>query len=121
MTLGMVGFFGAYYVLFVLVLRETGVVLPLNLLFAAFAIGRLLTAVGITPGGVGVTETATAAVLVAWGADPAGATAGVVLFSIFTHLMEVPLGALRVAALDAEPQGRTARRRGQGRLRRGGH
>ncbi len=94
MTLGMVGFFGAYYVLFVLVLRETGVFLPLNLLLAAFAIGRLLTAVGITPGGVGVTETATAAVLVAWGADPAGATAGVVLFSIFTHLMEVPLGAL---------------------------
>ena len=94
MTLGMVGFFGAYYVLFVLIMRETGVVMPLNLLFAAFAIGRLLTAVGITPGGVGITETATSAVLVAWGADAAGATAGVVLFSIFTHLMEVPLGAL---------------------------
>lgn len=95
MTLGMVGFFSAYYVLFVLVLRETGVTtMPLNLLFAAFAIGRLLTAVGITPGGVGVTETATAAVLVGWGAEPAAATAGVVLFSIITHLMEVPLGGL---------------------------
>ena len=94
MTLGMVGFFGAYYVLFVLIMRGTGVTLPLNLLFAAFAIGRLLTAVGITPGGIGITETATSAVLVAWGADAAGATAGVVLFSIFTHLMEVPLGAL---------------------------
>ena len=95
MTLGMVGFFGAYYVLFVLIMRQTGVTtMPLNLLFAAFAIGRLLTAVGITPGGVGVTETATAAVLVGWGADPAAATAGVVLFSIITHLMEVPLGGL---------------------------
>jgi uncharacterized membrane protein YbhN (UPF0104 family) len=94
MTLGMVGFFGAYYVLFVLILRSTGVTLPLNLLFAAFAIGRLLTAVGITPGGMGITETATSAVLVAWGADRAEAAAGVVLFSIFTHLMEVPLGAL---------------------------
>jgi len=94
MTLGMVGFFGAYYVLFVLIMRETGVTLPLNLLFAAFAIGRLLTAVGITPGGIGITETATSAVLVGWGAESAGATAGVVLFSIFTHLMEVPLGAL---------------------------
>ncbi|HET6968449.1 MAG TPA: lysylphosphatidylglycerol synthase transmembrane domain-containing protein, partial [Ornithinibacter sp.] len=90
MSLGMIGFFAAYYVLFVLIMRETGVELPLNLLFAAFAIGRLLTAVGITPGGVGVTETATAAVLVGWGADPAGATGGVVLFSIVTHLMEVP-------------------------------
>jgi len=94
MTLGMVGFFGFYYVLFVLIMRETGVTLPLNLLFAAFAIGRLLTAVGITPGGIGITETATSAVLVGWGAEAAGATAGVVLFSIFTHLMEVPLGAL---------------------------
>jgi putative heme transporter len=94
MTLGMVGFFGFYYVLFVLIMRETGVTLPLNLLFAAFAIGRLLTAAGITPGGIGITETATSAVLVGWGAEAAGATAGVVLFSIFTHLMEVPLGAL---------------------------
>ena len=94
MTLGMVGFFGAYYVLFVSIMRETGVTLPLNLLFAAFAIGRLLTAVGITPGGLGVTEAATSAVLVAWGAEPAGAAAGLVLFSVFTHLMEVPLGGL---------------------------
>jgi uncharacterized membrane protein YbhN (UPF0104 family) len=94
MSLGMVGFFGAYYVLFVLIMRDTGVTLPLNLLFAAYAIGRLLTAVGITPGGVGITETATAAVLVGWGADPAGATAGIVLFSLFTHVMEIPLGAL---------------------------
>jgi uncharacterized protein (TIRG00374 family) len=94
MTLGMVGFFGMYYVLFVLIMRDTGVELPLNLLFAAYAIGRLLTAVGITPGGVGITETATTVVLVGWGADPAAATAGVVLFSIFTHVMEVPLGAI---------------------------
>ncbi|QIM23103.1 flippase-like domain-containing protein [Phycicoccus sp. HDW14] len=94
MTLGMVGFFGAYYVLFVLVMRETGVMLPLNLLFAAYAIGRLLTAVGITPGGVGVTEVATTTVLVGWGAGSAEATAGVVLFSLITHLMEVPLGGL---------------------------
>jgi hypothetical protein len=63
-------------------------------MFAAYAIGRLLTAVGVTPGGLGVTETGTAAVLVGWGAHPAQATAGVVLFSIFTHLMEIPLGAL---------------------------
>lgn len=94
MTLGMVGFFGLYFVLWVLIMRGTGVMLPLGMLFAAFAIGRLLTAVGVTPGGLGVTETAAAATLVAWGAPPAAATAGVVLFSVFTHLMEVPLGAL---------------------------
>ena len=90
----MVGFFGLYYVLFLLVTRATGVDLPFGQLFAAYAIGRLLTAVGVTPGGLGVTETGTAAALVAWGADPAAAMAGVVLFSVFTHLMEVPLGAI---------------------------
>lgn len=94
MTFGMIGFFGFYYLLFVLIMHTVGVFLPLGILFAAFAIGRLLTAVGITPGGVGVTESATVIALVGWGANSAAAGAGVVLFSIFTHLMEVPLGAL---------------------------
>lgn len=94
MTFGMVGFFGLYFVLFVLIMRDLGVGLPLGILFAAFAIGRLLTAVGITPGGLGVTEIATSAALVGWGAPPAAATAGVALFSVITHLMEVPLGGL---------------------------
>ena len=48
----------------------------------------------LTPGGLGVTEAGTAAVLVGWGADPAQATAGVVLFSLYTHFFEVPLGVL---------------------------
>lgn len=94
MTLGLVGYFGFYYVLFAAIMATTGVELYHGELFAAFAIGRLLTAVGVTPGGVGVTETGTAAALVAAGAVPAEAAAGVVMFSIFTHLMEVPLGAL---------------------------
>jgi uncharacterized membrane protein YbhN (UPF0104 family) len=94
LTFGMVGFFGIYFVLFAVILRTTGVDSRLAILFGAFAIGRMLTAVGITPGGIGVTETATAAALVGWGADPAAATAGVVLFSLITHLMEVPLGGL---------------------------
>lgn len=94
MTLGMVGFFGFYYALFVAIMRDVGVGLPLGILFAAFAIGRLLTAIGITPGGLGVTESATVVALVGWGAPSAAATAGVVLFSVITHLMEVPLGGL---------------------------
>lgn len=94
LTAGLVGFFGVYYLLFVLIARDTGVSLPLGKLFAAYAIGRLLTAVGITPGGIGVTEATTATVLVGWGAMPASATATVLLFTVFTHLMEVPLGGL---------------------------
>ncbi|KGN32882.1 hypothetical protein N802_15945 [Knoellia sinensis KCTC 19936] len=105
MTLGMVGFFGFYYVLFVLIMRAVGVdMLPLGILFAAFAIGRLLTAVGITPGGVGVMEIASVAALVAWGAPSTEAMSGIFLFSIFTHLMEVPLGALGWLAWSMSPK-----------------
>ena len=63
-------------------------------MFAAFAVGRLLSAIGVTPGGVGVTEGGAVAVLVALGADPEQALSGTVLFSLYTHVMEVPLGAL---------------------------
>ena len=94
MTLGIVGFFGIYFLLFWGCLAAVGVRMPFAELFAAYAVGRLLTAVGITPGGLGVTETGTVAVLIAWGADPTAAAAGVVLFSIYTHLLEIPLGAL---------------------------
>ncbi|WP_083454639.1 lysylphosphatidylglycerol synthase transmembrane domain-containing protein, partial [Nostocoides japonicum] len=104
LTLGLVGYFGVYYVLFVLIAREVGVDLPLGMLFAAYAIGRLLTAVGITPGGIGVTETATATALVGWGADPAAATALVLLFTVFTHLMEIPLGGLGWLAWSVLPK-----------------
>jgi len=51
-----------------------------------------------------VTELATAAALVAWGAHPANATAAVVLFSVYTHLMEIPLGALGWLAWLASPK-----------------
>lgn len=108
MTIGMVGFFGFYYLLFVLIMHSVGVLMPLGILFAAFAIGRLLTAVGVTPGGVGVTELASVGALVAWGADGTAAAAGVFLFSIFTHLMEVPLGALGWLVWSMSPRAKGA-------------
>jgi uncharacterized protein (TIRG00374 family) len=113
MTYGLVGFFGVYYILFWFCLNSMGVQMPFAYMFGAYTVGRLLTAVGITPGGLGVTEAGTAAVLVGWGADPAQATAGVVLFSLFTHFFEVPLGAIgwliwwfgpKKQPADAEPE-----------------
>jgi uncharacterized membrane protein YbhN (UPF0104 family) len=104
MTLGLMGFFAVYFVLFALCLRVTGVEMFYGQVFAAYAIGRLLTTVGVTPGGLGVTETATAAALVAWGANPAHAAAAVVLFSVYSHLMEVPLGALGWLAWSISPK-----------------
>jgi putative heme transporter len=104
MTLGLVGFFGVYFGLFVVCMHTTGVELFYGQLFAAYAIGRLLTAVGLTPGGLGITESGTVAALVAWGAHPADALAAVVLFSFFTHLMEIPLGALGWVAWSISPK-----------------
>jgi uncharacterized membrane protein YbhN (UPF0104 family) len=98
MTFGMVAFFFVFYVLFWQSLHVVGVRMTFSHMFAAYAVGRLLTAIGITPGGVGVTEGGAVAVLVAFGADPAQALSGTVLFSLYTHVMEVPLGTLAFAA-----------------------
>ena len=61
---------------------------------AAYACGRMLTTVVLTPGGTGFAETGTAAVLIALGGDPVVSVAGVLLFSFFTFVCEIPGGAL---------------------------
>jgi len=94
MTFGLIGYFTAFYLLFWQSLHLVGLRMTFSHMFAAFAVGRLLSAIGVTPGGVGVTEGGAVAVLVALGADPEQALSGTVLFSLYTHVMEVPLGAL---------------------------
>jgi Predicted integral membrane protein len=94
LTFGLVGYFAVFYVLFWQSLHVVGLRMTFSHMFAAYAVGRLLSAIGITPGGVGVTEGGAVAVLVAFGADPAQALAGTVLFSLYTHVMEIPLGLL---------------------------
>ena len=71
--------------------------MTIGAVLAAYAVERMLTLVPITPGGVGVVETAATAVLVGFGADPVGAAAGVILFRIFSYLIEIPLGAVVAA------------------------
>lgn len=61
-------------------------------IFAAFAFGRALSAVPVTPGGVGIVEAGSIAALAALGEDPAAAAAAVLLFSGFVYLLEIPLG-----------------------------
>jgi putative heme transporter len=94
MTFGLVGYFGVFYVLFWQSMHVVGIRMTFSHMFAAYAVGRLLSAIGLTPGGVGVTEGGAVAVLIAFGADPALALSGTVLFSLYTHVMEVPLGIL---------------------------
>jgi uncharacterized membrane protein YbhN (UPF0104 family) len=104
MTFGLVGFFGMNYLLFWFCQNTVGVQFPFPYMFFAFALSRLLTSVTVTPGGVGVSETGVAALLVGWGANPAQATAGVVLYSLYVHFLEVPLGALGWLAWWASPK-----------------
>lgn len=59
-----------------------------------YAVERLMTLVPLTPGGVGFVETAATATLVAFGADPAAAAAGVILFRVFSFLVEIPVGGV---------------------------
>ncbi len=62
--------------------------------FAGFAFGRLLSTIPITPSGVGFADTGAVASLVAFGGDPAICTAGVLLFTGFIFLLEIPVGGV---------------------------
>jgi len=94
MCLGTVGYFVIYFVLFWLCLHICGLVTGVGTLLAAFALGRLLTSVAVTPGGLGLVEAGSVAMLVAMGADPAQAAGGILLFTLFTHIVEIPFGVV---------------------------
>lgn len=81
------------YVMFIVCLDAVGIELPLTAAFAAFTLGRLLAMMPLTPAGMGVTETGTAAALATLGADPGLAAAGVILYTLSTTVLQVPLGA----------------------------
>ena len=92
MTLGTLGYFTIYFAMFWICLASCGLVIGVGSMLAAFALGRLLTSIPVTPGGLGLVEAGSVALLVALGADPAQAASGVLLFSIFTHVIEIPFG-----------------------------
>lgn len=65
--------------------------------FAAFAVVRLLTALPITPGGLGVVEVGyTTALVVAGGAEDL-VVAAVLIYRALSYLLQVPLGVLAYA------------------------
>lgn len=93
LTFGVSGLLGVYFLIFWLCLRQFGIQLPLAQVFACYALSRMLTMVPLTPGGIGVTELASG-LMIAFGADGAAAAASVVLFAVYSHLLEIPLGML---------------------------
>jgi putative heme transporter len=84
---------------------------------AAFSFVRLISALPITPGGLGVVELGLTAALVAAGGDQAQIVAGVLIYRALTYLAPIPLGALayifwrkgarrRRLAREVSPEGR---------------
>jgi putative heme transporter len=98
---------------------------PWQTSLAAFAFVRLLTALPITPGGVGITELGLVGTLAA-GAGAAGAaqvTAAVLLYRAVTYLPPIPLGAITYlvwqhapALIHASPAGDDPEAARRGRL-----
>jgi uncharacterized protein (TIRG00374 family) len=59
---------------------------------AAFAFARLVTAIPLTPGGLGVVELALTTTLVAAGGDKAQVVASVLVYRLLTYVLPIPIG-----------------------------
>jgi uncharacterized protein (TIRG00374 family) len=94
LVLGMGATLALQAVLFMACLQAVGAQAPLPVALAAFSVSRALTVVVITPNGIGVSETGTAAVLVALGVEAGPAAAAVLLFGLITHILEIVVGVL---------------------------
>lgn len=86
------------YLLLVVCLQAVGIereVVGWAPVLAAFAFGRLVTAIPITPGGLGIMELGLISALGAVGNGPeASVVAGVLLFRFLTFAVPLPLGAV---------------------------
>jgi putative heme transporter len=83
------------YVVLLTVLRLTGVdqrTVGWAEVLAVFAFARLVTAIPITPGGVGVVELALIAGIIEAGGDPAGVVAAVLLYRVLTFVLPIGIG-----------------------------
>ncbi|HRW37500.1 MAG: flippase-like domain-containing protein [Acidimicrobiales bacterium] len=81
---------------------------PINLI-VAFGVTGVLAAIPITPGGLGVVETALPALLVTFGAPVGAAGAAVLSWRLVQFWMPIPLGGIAYASLKLGPLGRRRR------------
>jgi uncharacterized membrane protein YbhN (UPF0104 family) len=75
-----------------LCLGALGTVPRPEVVFAAFAVERLLSMAVITPGATGVVEVGMTGLLVVLGTDPVTAAAGVLVYRGITVGLEIPVG-----------------------------
>jgi hypothetical protein len=77
-----------------LCLASLGTPPGLAVVFAAFALERILSMAVITPGATGIVEVGMTGLLVGLGAEPVTAAAGVIVYRAITVGLEVPVGGL---------------------------
>ncbi|WP_433086444.1 lysylphosphatidylglycerol synthase transmembrane domain-containing protein [Dactylosporangium sp. CA-052675] len=94
---GMAGYWALQGALLWLSFVAIHVYLPWPVILAGLVAERLLTLAAITPGGAGLVEAGTIAVIIALGADPTGALAGVLLYRAFVFVAEIPVGGIATA------------------------
>ena len=83
------------YLVLLLALRTVGVAedeVGWAEVLVVFSFARLVTAIPVTPGGVGVVELALVGGLTAYGADSSAALAGVLGYRLLTYALPIPLG-----------------------------
>ena len=97
LTLGMTVYVCMQALLFAACIRATGAYVGAAETIAVFALNRILTTAVVTPAGTGISETGTAALLAALGAPAAPAATGALLYMLFMHTLEIPLGGLAAA------------------------
>ncbi len=91
---GMAAYYASEIAFFGIAIHSLGSDIGWVQIIAAFALSRVLTSVVVTPSGVGISEAGTAALLLAFGVDPAVAAASVVILNFYTYLIEIPAGVL---------------------------
>lgn len=99
LTFGMIGYYTTEAVLLYITVSELNQPLPWPRVLAAFTLSRLLTSAVITPSGLGISETGTTALLVAFGLPPAVAVAAVLVLNFYTYLIELPAGLIAWSAV----------------------
>ena len=85
---------------------------PLSAILIAYVVAQFAAAVPLTPGGVGIVETAMIGVLVASGAPAAAATATVLGWRLISHWLPIPVGLALIPTLRRRPTSRRRRRPG---------
>lgn len=81
---------------------------PINLI-VAYGVTGVLAAIPITPGGLGVVETAMPSLLVTFGAPASAAVPAVLAWRLVQFWMPIPLGGISYATLKLGPLGRRRR------------